>query len=62
MMTHDSLSGYVREDKAEEWLARLVEVMSNLPLEQEFGWKPQVPFVAEAELGDDMATLEEIDV
>lgn len=60
MMTHDSLSGYVREDKAEEWLSRLVEVMSNLPLEQEFGWRPQVPFVAEAELGDDMADLKEI--
>jgi len=62
MMTHDSLSGYVREDKAEEWLGKLVELMSNLPLEQEFGWRPQVPFVAEAELGDDMATLEEIEV
>lgn len=62
MMTHDSLGGYVRDDKADILLPLLVEVMSNLPLESVFGWKPQVQFTADAELGPNLGALQEYEI
>lgn len=56
-MTHDSIHSYVPEDQVELWGARITEVMSNLPLEKEFGWKPQLPFIADAEFGPNLAEL-----
>ncbi len=47
-MTHDEVQMYVPEDEVEIWAKRVGEIMSNLPLD-EFGWYPELEFVADAE-------------
>lgn len=56
-MTHDSIYGYVHEDTWEEDLNQMGDVMSNLPFESVFGWKPQLSFPSDAEIGSTMADL-----
>ena len=58
---HDALVAYVPEDDAEMWCGRIVEVMQNLPLDK-FGWKPQLKFTADVEMGYDMAHLEKVKI
>lgn len=57
MMTHDALATYVHEDKCEYWRDEIRDIMENLPLAKYFGWKPQLKFITDAELGDTLATL-----
>lgn len=59
-MTHDSLTMYVEEDKSDIWAARVVDVMENLPIQKDFGWNPQLKFIADAEAGLNMADLKKI--
>lgn len=47
-MTHDELQFYVPQDEVEMWAYRIRDVMQNLPL-HEFGWQPQLQFLADAE-------------
>ena len=60
MMTHDSLTAYVKEDKAEKWIGRIQEIMEDLPLQQYFGWTPQLVFKSDAEMGVNLAELQEV--
>ncbi len=55
LFTHDSLTAYVREDLITHWVPRVQHIMENLPFEKEFGWKPALKFVSDAEVGDDLA-------
>ncbi len=58
-MIHDALVAYVDEDKIALRAAQAAEIMGNLPF-KEVGWKPQLPFPAEAEAGPNLGQLEEI--
>ncbi|MGI4991058.1 DNA polymerase (plasmid) [Halobacteriovorax sp. GFR7] len=53
MMVHDALLGYVPMEHAAEWIPKLAEVMSNLPLGELFGWYPQVKFDVDSEVHHD---------
>lgn len=59
-MTHDSLGAYVREDRVDSWIPRVTEIMSNLPIEETFGWKPQLQFLVDAEMGPNLADMVEL--
>jgi DNA polymerase I-like protein with 3'-5' exonuclease and polymerase domains len=59
MMTHDSLTWYVKEDKVDMWVPRITEIMENLPLES-FGWKPQLEFPVDWEMGPNLADMKEM--
>jgi len=61
MMVHDDLKFYVPEDEALLWADRVCEVMSTLPLERDFGWKPKLTFSADPEIGKSLATMEELE-
>lgn len=47
-MTHDDVGMYVPEDQVEEWAYRVRDVLQDLPLKQ-FGFEPQLTFVADCE-------------
>ncbi len=57
LMTHDSLGAYVLEDRVDYWIPEVKEIMENLPLTEYFGWKPQLEFVVDAEMGETLADL-----
>lgn len=66
-MTHDSLALYVPIDDATIWAKRLKNIMENLPLEKDFGWRSPLQFLADAEMsivGEDgissLATLKKL--
>jgi DNA polymerase I-like protein with 3'-5' exonuclease and polymerase domains len=54
--THDALSFYVPEDEAVYWATNIKEVMENLPLGK-FGWKPQLNFPVDVEIGTNMGDM-----
>jgi len=58
-MIHDAMVAYVPEQDAVQWAGRVVEIMSNLPF-HEVGWKPQLRFTADAEIGPNLAELEPV--
>jgi len=60
MMVHDDLKWYVPEKDAELWAERICYTMSHLPLEEVFGWKPKLRFDADAEIGYNLADMEEL--
>lgn len=60
-MIHDALIAYVPEDDAALWAGRAVQIMANLPF-KEIGWSPQLPFTADAEIGDDLANLKKLKI
>lgn len=67
LMTHDSLALYVPVDDATIWAKRLKNIMENLPLEKDFGWRSPLQFISDAEMsavGDDgiasLATLKKL--
>lgn len=49
IMTHDSLTVYVKQGEEIEWAKRIKAVMENLPLGR-FGWNPPIVFAADAEM------------
>lgn len=61
-MTHDSLYGYIPKEHTMERLREMKYIMENLPLKQKFNWEPQIPFIVDAEVGPNMADLEEVDL
>ncbi len=60
--THDSLYGYVPEDGAVERLAPLKHLMENLPVTELFGWKPQLSFPVDMEIGPTLADLKKVKI
>ena len=59
-MTHDSLTAYVALREKDLWIPEMKNIMENLPLEEYFGWKPQLPFLVDCEAGPNLGALEEI--
>lgn len=60
--THDAISAYVPIEEAQLWGDRIAHAMENIPLEEYFGWKPQLPFTTDIEMGlNNMAELDSIE-
>lgn len=57
MMCHDALTAYVREDELDYWIPTVARLMSTLPLEETFGWKHQLQFTVDCEVGPNFAEL-----
>lgn len=55
--THDSLWAYVPLDEVATWVARIKEVLENLPIEQVFGWTPDLVFTVSSEVGPTLAQV-----
>ncbi|QIG76975.1 DNA polymerase I protein [Rhizobium phage RHph_Y1_11] len=55
-MVHDALVGYMKEDKVQELMPQVMEIMGNLPF-HELGWTPQLKFPVDAEFGPNMADM-----
>lgn len=55
---HDAGYYYIPEDNADLWAKRVVDTMSNLPLEK-VGWNPPLKFIADAKYGPNMADLKD---
>jgi len=60
MTTHDSLAAYILEDEVDAWVPRMTDIMENLPLEETFGWEAQLQFTTDAEMGPNLAEMEEL--
>jgi len=61
-MTHDSIYGYVREDKAVELVRDIAHIMSDLPIKRVFKWNHQIDFTVDAEIGTNLSDLQEIEL
>jgi len=57
---HDGLFSFIPEDIAYEEALNIKEILSNLPYEQEWGYKPSIPFPVDASIGPNWGKLEEI--
>lgn len=57
---HDNGLWYYPLDREAEAIAVTGDVMENLPFEAAFGWKPQIKFVSDAEIGPRLGSLEEL--
>jgi DNA polymerase I-like protein with 3'-5' exonuclease and polymerase domains len=57
---HDQGIWYAPEDRVAEAIAYSGEVMENLPFEAKFGWKPELQFTSDAEVGLNLADLKEV--
>lgn len=55
---HDQGLWYVHEDDIDEGLYYSREVMEGLPFEEKFGWKPELAFTSDAEIGCNLANLD----
>ena len=53
---HDAIVAYIDEDKVDTLLPQVIDIMSNLPFDQ-VGWKPQLKFTVDAEVGPDLAHM-----
>jgi len=58
-MCHDAITAYVKDDELGIWIPRVTDIMENLPIQQTFGWKPQLQFTTDYEHGPNMAELVE---
>jgi len=58
-MIHDAMIAYVPEGQVDFYAGQIVQLMSNLPLE-EVGWQPQLKFTADAEAGPDLAHMKKL--
>lgn len=58
---HDALIFLVREDKAEELAGNIKWYMETPPLESWFGLKAPLPMKADADVGDDLSDMEELE-
>lgn len=59
LMCHDASAYYVPEDEVDLWVARTGDIMDHLPIAEVFGWHSPVPFLTDAEVGYDLAHLED---
>jgi DNA polymerase I-like protein with 3'-5' exonuclease and polymerase domains len=57
LMTHDANTFYMHKSEAGVWIPRVVDIMENLPLEENFGWRAQLKFTVDVETGLNMAEL-----
>ena len=60
LMCHDALSLYVPTSEETLWAKRVKEVMENLPLQKDFGWSSPLKFIADAEVGPNLAELKKL--
>lgn len=58
---HDAIVCLVREDKVAHGCSIVKNFMENNPLEEWFGWEPEIPILADAEIGRTLAETHEID-
>ena len=59
-MTHDALTAYVRLDRLDYWVPEVTNIMENLPITPYFGWKPQLVFETDAEVGYNLGDMREL--
>lgn len=59
---HDQGLWYLPEDHVDEYGRAICHTMENLPFEEKFGWKPDLAFTVDAEVGLNLADLEEIEM
>lgn len=59
LMCHDAIQFYAPEDEVDLWVARTGDIMDHLPIKETFGWESPIPFLTDAEVGYDMAHMEE---
>lgn len=57
---HDAIVCLVREDKVAKAASILKQFMENNPVEKWFGWEPEIPIIADAEVGRTLASTYEI--
>jgi DNA polymerase I-like protein with 3'-5' exonuclease and polymerase domains len=57
---HDQGLWYAPEDRVDEAIAYSGGVMEDLPFEKQFGWKPELVFNTDAEVGSNLASLKKI--
>ena len=57
---HDQGLWYVPEDEVDDALLYSGQVMEDLPFEKSFGWKPELKFTTDAEVGLNLAELAEV--
>lgn len=57
---HDAIVCLVREDKVAHAMQIVKHRMENLPLKEWFDWEPEIPIIADAEVGTSLATTYEI--
>ncbi len=60
LMTHDALTAYVQLDEVDYWAYEIKAMMENLPITEYFGWKPQLPFLVDIEVGPTFGSMEEM--
>ncbi len=58
---HDAIVCLVREDKVAHGCDMVKRFMENNPLEEWFGWTPDIPIIADAEIGRTLADTHELD-
>jgi hypothetical protein len=56
-MTHDALTAYVKIDELKTWVPEVQRIMENLPITEYFGWKPQLKFEVDYEVGPNLADM-----
>lgn len=62
-MTHDSIYGYIPRKYYKERLSEIKYIMENLPLDEVFGWEPQIPFPVDVEVSKtNLGELEKVHV
>lgn len=57
---HDAIVCLVREDKVAHACAIVKHFMESNPLEEWFGWTPEIPIIADAEVGRTLAETHEL--
>jgi hypothetical protein len=57
---HDQGLWYTPEDRVDEALSFSGEIMEGLPFNEKFGWKPELDFNTDAEVGMNLAGLEKV--
>jgi DNA polymerase I-like protein with 3'-5' exonuclease and polymerase domains len=56
-MIHDSLHGYVDEDRQDEVLGKITEIMDNLPVAREFDWEVPLKFDTDTDAGPTLGQM-----
>ena len=60
LFIHDALVWEVDEDKIDKYAEIVTKSMVSVDLEGKFGFTPSIPFVANAEVGQNLAEMEEL--
>ncbi len=58
--THDEVYGYVTQDDPQQWLGRVKDCVEHLPLGELFGWRPEIDFPVDIEIGRSLGELEPV--